>query len=155
MVKSLGINLMKGVVHHAVLEGTADAPVYVAHDRSRFDADQGRTDQANFFRNLFNELITRHAPTVIGYRVSLDAKKADQVAYLHFPYGVLNLLAYDQHLPSEGVTSSAFTAKRLKRIPAPGTKFDKLASCDTISGCPSGWNNDAKIAALTAWIFLT
>lgn len=145
---------MKGFVHHAVLEGTAEAPVYVAHDRSRFDAEQRRTDQANFFQNLFNELVTRHAPNVIGYRISLDAKKTDQVAYLHFPYGVLNLVAYDQHIPADGVTSSVFTAKRLKRPPASGAKFDKLAACETIAGCPSGWNNDAKIAALTSWVFL-
>jgi hypothetical protein len=154
MVRSLGINLMKGFVHYAVLEGTSDAPVYVAHDRSRFDADQGRSDQANFFRNLFNELITRHTPGFIGYRVSLDAKKADQVAYLHFPYGVLNLVAFDQHIPADGITSSAFTAKRLKRAPAPGAKFDKLAACEAIAGCPNVWNNDAKVAALTAWVFL-
>jgi hypothetical protein len=154
MMKSLGINLMKGIVHHAVLEGTADGPVYVAHDRSRFDADQVRSDQAHFFRNLFNELVTRHAPSFIGYRVSLDANKADQVAYLHFPYGVLNLVAFDQHILAEGITSSAFTAKRLKQAPAPGAKFDKFAACKAIAGCPSGWNNDAKVAALTAWVFL-
>lgn len=126
-----------------------DEPTYVAHGRQRFNPDQSRPDLANFCKQAFGELIDRFPSFKIGYRLTLNAKSADQVAYLCFPFGILNLIAHERGLRLREYTTPSFSKKAL------GYTGDKLNACDTdISGRPAKWDRDAKLAALSAWMVL-
>ncbi|UMY17102.1 hypothetical protein MMB17_21035 [Methylobacterium organophilum] len=145
----IGFNIKKGELWYCILAGTRGAPVYVGHDRHRFDAAQPRTELANYFKQTFAEVIDRAPGSRLAYRLSLEAKKADQVAYLTFPFGILNLVAHERGLHIREYVTQSFTAKAL------GVKDDKFAACDAlISGRPGKWDKDAKLAALSAWVSL-
>lgn len=145
----LGFNLQKGELHFCLLDGRRTAPRYLLHDRHRFNPDQSKPELANFFKQTFNELFEAHQPGAFAYRLTMDAKKADQLAYLVFPFGILNLIAYERGIESTQSTLHTFTKKAL------GYQGDKFSACDAkIADCPASWTNPAKLAALSAWISL-
>lgn len=145
----LGFNLRKGELHHSALGGSRSKPVYVRHGRDPFDPGQSRPALSHFFRQTFGEVIGANNPDRLAYRLSIEAASADQMAYLIFPFGVLNLLAFEKGLPSHEFTSRSFTPKAL------GYKGDKLVACDElIGGRPDSWPEGAKYAALAAWMVL-
>lgn len=145
----LGFNLQKGELYFCLLEGTKAAPRYIVHDRHRFEVDQSKPEMANFFKQTFNELIEARQPQGLAYRLSMDGKKADQIAYLTFPFGILSLVAYERGLAITQSTIQTFTKKAL------GHPGDKFIACDErISDCPPAWPNSAKLAALAAWMSL-
>jgi hypothetical protein len=85
----------------------------------------------------------------MAYRVSLDANSADQVAYLTFPFGILNLVAHDLSLPISEYVSQSFSKKAL------GFTGNKFEACDEmIAGSPDKWGDPEKLAALAAWMAL-
>lgn len=145
----LGFNLQKGELHFCLLEGTRADPRYIMHDRHRFEVDQPKPEMVNFFKQTFNEVIEARQPRGLAYRLSMDGKKADQIAYLTFPFGVLSLVAYERGLPVEQSTINTFTKKALAH---PGDKF--TACDDRIADRPGTWSNGAKLAALAAWMSL-
>jgi Holliday junction resolvasome RuvABC endonuclease subunit len=148
-VSALGFNIKKGELWHCVLSGTRREPVYVSHNRDRFDPDQPRTALANYFKQTFGEVISRTTPDRLAYRVSLDANSADQVAYLTFPFGILNLVAHDLSLPISEYVSQSFSKKAL------GFAGNKFEACDEmIAGSPDKWGDPEKLAALAAWMAL-
>ncbi|TNC72574.1 hypothetical protein [Rubellimicrobium roseum] len=145
----LGFNLRKGELHYCSLGGSKSQPIYVAHGRDPFDPSQSRAALSHFFRQTFGEVIGANNPDQLAYRLSMDAKSADQMAYLVFPFGVLNLLGFEKGLPTHEFTSQSFTPKAL------GYKGDKLAACDELIACrPNSWPDGAKYAALAAWMVL-
>lgn len=148
-MQATGFNIKKGEIWYCTLEGTRGAPVYRKHDKHRFDAGQPRTDLANYFKQTFSEMIDGATGGRLAYRLSLDAKKADQVAYLTFPFGILNLIAHERGLEIREYVAQSFSAKAL------GFAGDKFEACDTvIANRPSRWDKDAKFAALSAWMAL-
>lgn len=147
---ALGFNLLKGELHLCALRGTRAAPCYVGHDRHRFDPGQPRPELARFFKLTFGEVIRSFEPDRLAYRLTLNAKSADQVAYLCFPFGILNLIGSEKQIPTSEFTTPSFSKKALKYAAA-----DKLAACDAmISGFPPGLKEPAKLAALAAWMSL-
>jgi hypothetical protein len=145
----LGFNLQKGELHFCLMDGTRADPRYVAHDRHRFDVDQAKPEMANFFKQTFNELIEAQRPQGLAYRLSMDGKKADQIAYLTFPFGILCLVAHERGLAAHQSTIHTFTKKALAH---PDEKF---RACDErISNRPVAWPTAAKLAALAAWMSL-
>ncbi|MEH6721399.1 MAG: hypothetical protein V7704_21205 [Aurantimonas endophytica] len=145
----LGFNLQKGELHFCMMDGTRDDPRYVMHDRHRFDVEQPRPEMANFFKQTFNEVIEARQPHRLAYRLSMDGKKADQIAYLTFPFGILTLVAHERALEVDQWTIHAFTKKGL------GFQGDKFGACDErIADRPAAWPNAAKLAALAAWMSL-
>ncbi|MBY3206886.1 MULTISPECIES: hypothetical protein [Rhizobium] len=145
----LGFNLQKGELHFCLMEGTRANPRYLMHDRHRFEVDQPKPEMANFFKQTFNELIEARQPQGLAYRLSMDGKKADQIAYLTFPFGILSLVAYERKLAVAQSTIHTFTKKALAHT------GDKFTACDErIADCPAAWPNAAKLAALAAWMSL-
>ncbi|TBY27453.1 hypothetical protein [Rhizobium leguminosarum] len=145
----LGFNLQKGELHFCLLDGTRPDPRYLMHGRHRFEVDQPRPEMANFFKQTFNELIEAQQPRGLAYRLSMDGKKADQIAYLTFPFGILSLVAYERGLAIAQSTIHTFTKKALAH------SGDKFTACDErIEDCPAAWPNAAKLAALAAWMSL-
>ncbi|MCO6388974.1 hypothetical protein [Aliihoeflea sp. 40Bstr573] len=138
----LGFNLQKGELHFCMMNGTRANPRYVAHDRHRFDVDQTKPEMANFFKQTFNELIEAQKPRGLAYRLSMDGKKADQIAYLTFPFGILSLVAYERGLTADQSTIHTFTKKALAH---PGDKF--TACDDRIANRPTAWPNASKLGS--------
>lgn len=104
----------------------------------------------NLFKQTFSEILARKPYKRIGYRLSLDAKSADQLAYLAFSYGILNLVAYERGMTTIEFTSQSFSKKALGYA-----EGDKFAACDArIEGHPEKWSNPEKLAALSAWMTL-
>lgn len=146
---ALGFNIKKGELWLCLLEGNRTGPIYLSHDRHRFDADQPRSSLSHFFKQTFGEVIDRTRPDRLAYRVSLDAKSADQVAYLCYPFGILNLIAHERRTPILEFVTQSFSKKALEFA---GDKFD---ACDArIANPPPKWGRDAKLAALAAWMAL-
>lgn len=146
---ALGFNIRKGELHFCCLSGPKTRPLYVGHGRHKFDPTQSRPDLANFFKQTFSELIHSYSADMLSYRLSLDAKSTDQIAYLIFPFGVLNIIAFEKSIPVREFTSQAFTKKAL------GFDEDKLTACDErIVGRPPDWKEPTKLAALSAWMTL-
>lgn len=145
----LGFNLQKGELHFCLMDGTKADPKYVAHGRHRFDVEQPKPEMANFFKQTFNELIEARQPQGLAYRLSMDGKKADQIAYLTFPFGILTLVAHERGLAVEQSITQTFTKKAL------GFAGDKFDACEErIADRPAAWTNAAKLAALAAWMSL-
>ena len=145
----LGFNLQKGELHFCLMDGTRAAPRYLAHDRHRFDTTQPKPEMANFFKQTFIELIEAQEPKRLAYRLSLEAKKAEQLPYLIFPYGVLALVAYERGLDLHQSTSQSFTPRAL------AYQGDKFVACDErILNRPPTWTPAAKYAALSTWMSL-
>ncbi|WP_313605337.1 hypothetical protein [Rhizobium sp.] len=145
----LGFNLQKGELHFCLIEGNRINPRYLMHDRHRFEVDQPKPEMANFFKQTFNELIEARQPKGLAYRLSMDGKKADQIAYLTFPFGILSLVAYERKLAVAQSTIHTFTKKALAHT------GDKFTACDErIADRPAAWPNAAKLAALAAWMSL-
>lgn len=148
-MKALGFNIKKGELWFCLLEGDRAAPAFLAQDRHRFDAEQPRTGLAHFFKQTFGEVIDHTKPDRLAYRVSLDANGADQVAYLCYPFGILNLIAHERGTPIREFVTQSFSKKAL------GFAGDKLDACDArISNPPPKWGRDGKLAALAAWMAL-
>lgn len=145
----VGFNILKSELHYYVLGGSRSSPSHIDLGVHRFDAKQLRPNLANFFKQTFQEIIDRSQATKLAYRLSLDAKKADQFAYLAFPYGILNLIAHERRLPINEFTMQSFTKRAL------GFTGDKFDACDAmIFGFPADAKRDTKTAALAAWMAL-
>lgn len=104
----------------------------------------------NLFKQTFSEILAKKSYQRIGYRLSLEAKSADQISYLAFSLGILNLVAYERGLPTFEFVSQSFTKRALGHADG-----DKFAACDArIEGRPEKWSNPEKLAALSAWMTL-
>jgi hypothetical protein len=145
----LGFNILKGELYYCLLNGSKPFPNHVDSGVHLFDPNQPKPDLANFFKQTFREIAERSRPTKLAYRLSLDTAKADQFAYLAFPFGILNLLAHEKGLPIAEFTMQAFTKRAL------GYNGDKFDACEgKISSFPSDAKKGAKVAALAAWMAL-
>jgi hypothetical protein len=147
-VTAIGFNISKGAIWSCVLEGTRSAPEFRDLGRQRFNPDQPRPELANYFKQVLGEIIDRVPSPRLAYRLTLNAKSADQVAYLCFPFGILNLVAHERGLAIDQFTTASFSKKAL------GFTGDRFDACDTIKGRPENWDRDAKLAALSAWMVL-
>jgi hypothetical protein len=149
ILSSLGLNISKGIIWFCALDGPRSGPVHLESGRQRFNPNQSRPDLANYCKQAFGELIDRFPSSRLAYRLTLNAKSADQVAYLCFPFGILNLVAHERGLAIREFTTPSFTKKALGFV---GDKFD---ACDSmITSRPEKWDRDAKLAALSAWMTL-
>lgn len=145
----VGFDLIKGELYYFMLDGSKKSPIYINHEIHRFDPTQSRTEMMNFFKQTFLEIVRKENPDKISYRLSINAKKAIQFGYLAFPFGVLNLIAYENNIPIEEWVLQSFSTKAL------GYKADKFSACEEmISNFPATTKKEARIAALAAWMSL-
>lgn len=145
----VGFNISKEKISYCLLEGPKASCRLIFHGVEKFNASQPIPEMTNYFREAFSEIINRHKPDGIAYRMSLEGKKAS-IPYLYFSFGILNLIAFEQGKPVSQSISQSFSAKSL------GRKGDKFAVCDDlIADIPdSKWTNEHRYAALAAWMAL-
>ena len=100
------------------------------------------------FHKIFVELLAKHNPDRVGYRVSKNASKIDQFAYLYFPYGILNRICHEQGKPTKEFNISSFTSKLLGFPKAEKS----MSACNRIFGSPTPhWDDSQRYSAMSAW----
>jgi len=147
-MKVIGFELKKGELRFSVLEGTLALPQWVSHGRRVFNPELARTDLMSWFKQNFIEILEACAPDKAAYRVSLNASSVDQNAYLLFPWGVLNLVAFERNLPTVEFNKMTFSPKRFG-LPKTVKPDDHLG---TLFGArPPHWDAAQKTSVLAAW----
>jgi hypothetical protein len=148
-MKVTGFNIAKSKLSYCTVAGTKASAQLVNKACEKFSPEQPAPQLVNYFKQAFSEIIGREKPDSIAYRISFEAVKAS-IPYLHFSFGILNLVAHDLQVPIVETNGSTFSARAL------GIKGDKFESCDKlINGVPSSnWNNEYRYAALAAWMAL-
>jgi hypothetical protein len=149
-VAVLGLHLQKGFLRYAVLDGPSSGPALVAKDRL-VTPDPSRVPALmDWYDTKFRQLLDDFRPHRISYRLTLDPKK-DQLFYLEFPLGVLNLIAHQQAISVSCYTARAFAPSRLGM----SRDTDLYALCDAVFGQnPPYWDDNQKHAILAAWFEL-
>lgn len=145
----IGFNINKGELHYCVLQGTKSTPAFIDLGVHKFNPNQTRTELSNFFKQTFKEIIDKYKPSIISYRLSLEAKSSEQLSYLVFPYGILNLIAHESGLQIHEYVLQSFTKRAL------GFDGDKFEACNSkISNFPTSAKKEDRVAALSAWMTL-
>lgn len=144
---SLGFDLAKSEIRWCVVDGSRSAPVYVEHGIENYVVGDYRGELLEKSSTIFMPLLKRFTPERVGYRLSLDASSADQIAYLHFPYAMLIVQCADLGLPYIEFNSRSFTAKLLGY----DKSLKREEGCDAMLGThPPNWPK-ARAAAMAAW----
>lgn len=148
---ALGFDLKKGHICWCVLTGTRELPVYRDHGRLNFTVENDRVAMCVKFHNLFLERVKECSPDIVAYRVSTNAPSVDKIAYLHFPYGLLNLACSELSVSTKEFNSRSFTSKALGF--QKGKKpFDAVSQA--LNYPKPNWDVAAANAALAAWMVL-
>jgi hypothetical protein len=105
----------------------------------------------SWFKQNFVEVLDKAAAQRTAYRVSLNANKVAQIAYLLMPWGVLNLVAFGKGIQSREYNKMTFTPKKF-RLPK-GTDLE--GHLESLFGSkPPHWDASQKISVLAAWAAL-
>lgn len=117
-MKVLGVAIKKGELRYAVIEGSSkkDCKI-VASDKYIFRAESNTAELMNTFENNFNELITKYRPVSIAYKLSLNPNM-NQMKYLQFPIGVLNLVCFKKECKVSERSVSWIVAGKRKKLEA-------------------------------------
>ncbi len=147
-VRTIGFEMAKCQIRWTILGGSRSKPEYQSHGRSMFRLDEDRRRLLDETSKIFLEVLTQHQVDLVAYRVSTNAPKIEQIAYLHFPLGALLLRCGEKNLPAVELNSSSFTHRRLQFTKG----LDKYAACDaTIGSHAPHWDTAQRNSALSAW----
>lgn len=155
-MRALGLNVGKGFIRFAVVEGTLAAPVLA--DRTvlkrgtphelDFDPALPLPERMVLIRQRFEGLLDRVGADRVAYRMhngrGLDQ---EQVAIFHYPWGVLNLLCAERSLPCTEFLSASLTFKRFK-LPNDTKPMERV---DDLLPEGSKWDDNIRYAACAAW----
>jgi hypothetical protein len=149
-MKVMGIHLLKGQMRYSVLRGSKASPELIEKDRLDTIDVTNIPELMNWFDTNFNLLISKIKPQRVSYRLTLTPKK-DQLFYLEFPYGILNLICYKKGIPINNYTSKSFNPSRLGQPKS----IDLYKYCNDVFGDnPPYWDTNQKNSILVAWFDL-
>ena len=149
-MKVLGIALAKNQLRLSLLNGTRKDPVLVCKERINTIDPLDIPPLMDWYETNFDDLINRHAPDKIAYKLSLEQKK-DQLGYLAFPLGILNLIAKKKGVPIVQYSSRGIGPAKLG-LPKETNIYQ---ACDEKFGTnPPHWDNSQKDSVLVAWFEL-
>lgn len=115
VMRILGISLRKNELYYAVIEGAKKSESNLIELRKTNIRDTESTPELmNWFDSNFRELIEKFKPDHVTYKLHLNTNK-DQMAYLQFPMGVLNLICCTEKIEITARSTSYITNER-KRI---------------------------------------
>lgn len=113
---TMGISIKKNEIKYAVLEcNSSDDYQIICINKLNFRSELKNEELMNIFESEFLELINRHHPAKIIYKLPLNMKK-DQIPYMYFSLGVLNLLCFKEHIKPINRTSLWMTANNRKKF---------------------------------------
>lgn len=149
-MKVLGIALAKNQLRLSLLDGTLKNPILICKERINTIDPMDIPPLMDWFETNFDDIITRHSPDKITYKLSLEQKK-DQLGYLAFPLGILNLIAKKKGVPIIQCSSRGIGPSKLG-LPKQTNLYDV---CERQFGSnPPHWDNTQKDSVLIAWFEL-
>ncbi|VDN46707.1 conserved protein of unknown function [Petrocella atlantisensis] len=149
-MKVLGVHLTKNDFRYAVMEGSKTNPSLIKKDKVITIKNASVPELMNWYDDNFKRLIERHNPDKISYRLTLNPNK-EQLFNLEFPYGLLNLIAYEKEIDIREFTSQSYTPSKLDL----NKGSDLYEYCDTVLGDNKPyWDKTTKYAVLAAWFEL-
>lgn len=113
-MKCLGIAIKKGEVCFSVIEGERRDTATILDTGKQNYRSESATLMMDF-SNIFLELLTKYKPDLVSYKLSLDLKM-QQIPYMHYSLGVLNLVCLQQGVRIVEHSSLWITAKKQARI---------------------------------------
>lgn len=100
-----------------------------------------------WFEKNFQSILEQYSPEIVAYRFHLSPNKS-QIEYMHYPFGVLNLICHHKGLKVVSFTPMAYKPSKLG-LPKDADLYE---SCDLMFGNhPPYWNKQMKNAILAAW----
>ncbi len=115
-MKSLGIAINKNKLSYSVLrKNDSDNIEILEIDKKNFQSDENICDLMQTFYHLFSEIISKHTPSFVVSKLSLNIKK-DQVNYLHCPIGILAYLCKNNNLKFSMRSIQWITANKGKKL---------------------------------------
>ncbi len=115
-MKVLGIAIKKNEIWYSVVSGSkmSDA-IIIETGKQIFKADSPLQSLMMEFSNIYAELIVKYKPNRIAYKLYLDAKK-DQIPYMHYSLGILNLVSKQQGIETSERTGNWIVAGKKAKI---------------------------------------
>lgn len=111
-MKIIGISLRKNELYYAVLEGKKRSEAQLVEMKKLSVRNyESIPDLMNWFDSNFKELIIKFKPNRVAYKLHLNTNK-EQMTYLQFPMGVLNLVCHIEGVPTTERSTSYITAQR-------------------------------------------
>lgn len=142
-MKILGISIKKNEIWYSVVSGMTKQDAIVEETgKQNFNADLPVQSLMMNFSNIFAELIIKFNPERIAYKLFLDTVK-DQIPYMHYSLGVLNLVCKQQNVQTTERTSKWITAGKRAKI----VKFNEYFK-------DNKYKSDEMAATLIAWFEL-
>ena len=146
----LGINLEKNGFRFAILEGTKKAPNLIHAEKINTPNFSSIPQQMNWYETTFQNILTKFSPSIIGIKVSLDAKK-DSIAPWYYPLGLLHNQAFQHGILTTEYVALNFTASKFDL----DKTVDIYEHIDSIFGVfTPKWDKNQKYAVLSAWMKL-
>ncbi len=146
----LGISLVKNGFRYCVLDGNNDSPTIINFNKIEISLSHNPQKLMNWYETTFQNLITNFSPTIIGLKVTLDAKK-DEIAPWYYPLGLIHNLSYKNQIKTVEFVPRNFTA----------SKFGMHKSVDIYDYIDKNfgmfkpkWDKHQKYALLSAWMVM-
>ncbi|HBS11733.1 MAG TPA: hypothetical protein DEO36_04205 [Flavobacteriaceae bacterium] len=146
----LGINLEKNGFRYTLLEGTKDAPKFIEKQKVAINAASDISELMDWYETTFQNLVSKYNPSIIGIKLSLDAKKAS-IPYWYYPYGVLHNISYKKKIEIFEFVPANFTPSKF------GFKksINLYNHIDDVMGVHKPhWDKSQKYSVLAAWMVL-
>ncbi|MCP4394978.1 MAG: hypothetical protein GY804_12040 [Alphaproteobacteria bacterium] len=150
MEKTIGIKLLKGIIHCAIMTGTINLPKL---DYKTISVKSCHSDGERlvWFENKFKELIDKESPSRIAYCITYAPSK-NQIPHLTFPLAILIKLAQERNIPIEQFVKQNFTPNKYG-FKGKGFKILDNKCTEIFTVLPTS-NKAGKEATLAAWALL-
>lgn len=113
---TLGLFIKKNEIRYAVLCGNNKEDCIINYiNKLNFRSELANEELMNVFESEFLELINKYHPEKIIYKLSLKMDK-DQIPYMYFSLGVLNLICYKNRIKTVSRTSAWITSGKNKKL---------------------------------------
>lgn len=146
----LGIYIAAGQLRYSVLDGTKAAPIMRTKDKLTTPTSADVPALMDWFDTQFQMILDQHSPDKIAYRLTLAPKKAQLFTSI-YPFGILNLIAFQKGIPIASFVAGNYVASKLG-LPK---NTDLYTHCDNLLGRnPPYWDKNQKHSVLAAWFEL-
>lgn len=149
----LGLSLLKDEFYYVVMKGTIEKPELLEKTKEATISSSDVSAFLNWYQSKFISLIETIKPTKICCYLGLinsfsRSLTKETVITKAYPYGVLNLLAFDKQITIINLESRNITNKQLKL----DKSVNKYDYCDVLfNKRPPYWNDSMKAVILSTW----
>ena len=139
-MKKIGIVISKNILYYSVVSGENKATATI-NDAGQKNFQIDSNELMMDFERIFEELITKHNPNEICYKIS-EKLKLEQFPYMYYPFGVLNLICEKKKIKTR-VHSMSWISKKVKGKKKMDSFVEKFSDFSK--------KEELKQSALIAW----